>query len=32
MNEDWVRTARAKGARDSGVMRSHVLLNALLRW
>jgi len=30
MSEDWVRTARAKGARDSRVMRSHVLPNALL--
>ena len=30
MNEDWIRTARAKGARNSRVMRSHVLPNALL--
>jgi peptide/nickel transport system permease protein len=30
MNEDWVRTARAKGARNSRVMRSHVLPNAVL--
>ena len=30
MNEDFVRTARAKGAPESQVMRSHVLRNALL--
>ena len=30
MNEDYVRTARAKGAPESHVMRSHVLRNALL--
>jgi peptide/nickel transport system permease protein len=30
MNEDYVRTARAKGAPESQVMRSHVLRNALL--
>jgi peptide/nickel transport system permease protein len=30
MNEDWVRTARAKGAGPFRVMRSHVLRNALL--
>jgi peptide/nickel transport system permease protein len=30
MNEDYVRTARAKGAPESLVMRSHVLRNALL--
>ena len=30
MNEDYVRTARAKGAPESRVMRSHVLRNALL--
>jgi peptide/nickel transport system permease protein len=30
MNDDYVRTARAKGARDSRVMRAHVLPNALL--
>ena len=28
MNEDYVRTARAKGAPESRVMRSHVLRNA----
>jgi peptide/nickel transport system permease protein len=30
LNEDYVRTARAKGAPESRVMRSHVLRNALL--
>src|SRR5215469_4938587 len=30
MNEDFVRTARAKGAPEWLVMRSHVLRNALL--
>jgi peptide/nickel transport system permease protein len=30
MNEDYVRTARAKGAAESQVMRSHILRNALL--
>jgi peptide/nickel transport system permease protein len=30
MNEDYVRTARAKGAPEAIVMRSHVLRNALL--
>jgi peptide/nickel transport system permease protein len=30
MNEDYVRTARAKGAPESVVLRSHVLRNALL--
>jgi peptide/nickel transport system permease protein len=30
MNEDFVRTARAKGASESRVMRSHILRNALL--
>ena len=30
MNEDYVRTARAKGAPESRVMRSHILRNALL--
>jgi peptide/nickel transport system permease protein len=30
MNEDYVRTARAKGAPESQVMRGHVLRNALL--
>jgi peptide/nickel transport system permease protein len=30
MNEDFVRTARAKGAPESRVMRSHVLRNAML--
>src|SRR5687768_14388845 len=30
MNEDYVRTARAKGAPESQVMRSHVLRNAML--
>jgi peptide/nickel transport system permease protein len=30
LNEDYVRTARAKGAPESQVMRSHVLRNALL--
>ena len=30
MNEDYVRTARAKGAPESIVMRSHILRNALL--
>jgi peptide/nickel transport system permease protein len=30
MNEDFVRTARAKGAPERQVMRSHVLRNALL--
>jgi peptide/nickel transport system permease protein len=30
MNEDYVRTARAKGAPESQVMRAHILRNALL--
>jgi peptide/nickel transport system permease protein len=30
INEDYVRTARAKGAPEARVMRSHVLRNALL--
>jgi peptide/nickel transport system permease protein len=30
MNEDYVRTARAKGAPEARVMRRHVLRNALL--
>ena len=30
MNEDYVRTARAKGAPGHQVMRSHVLRNAML--
>ncbi len=30
MNEDYVRTARAKGAPEAVVMRSHILRNALL--
>jgi peptide/nickel transport system permease protein len=30
MNEDYVRTARAKGAPESTVLRRHVLRNALL--
>jgi peptide/nickel transport system permease protein len=30
MSEDYVRTARAKGAPESRVMRSHVLRNSLL--
>jgi peptide/nickel transport system permease protein len=30
MNEDFVRTARAKGAAESRVLRSHILRNALL--
>jgi len=30
MNEDYVRTARAKGAPESRVVRAHVLRNALL--
>jgi peptide/nickel transport system permease protein len=30
MNEDYVRTARAKGASESRVMRSHILRNAML--
>src|SRR2546430_3192816 len=30
LNEDYVRTARAKGAPEWQVMRSHVLRNALL--
>jgi peptide/nickel transport system permease protein len=30
MGEDYVRTARAKGASNSRVMRSHVLRNAML--
>jgi peptide/nickel transport system permease protein len=30
MNEDYVRTARAKGASGSQVLRSHVLRNAML--
>jgi peptide/nickel transport system permease protein len=30
LNEDFVRTARAKGAPEARVIRSHVLRNALL--
>jgi peptide/nickel transport system permease protein len=30
LNEDYVRTARAKGAPESRVLRAHVLRNALL--
>jgi peptide/nickel transport system permease protein len=30
MNEDYVRTARAKGASEGRVMRQHILRNALL--
>jgi peptide/nickel transport system permease protein len=30
MNEDYVRTARAKGAPEAQVLRSHILRNALL--
>ena len=30
MNEDYVRTARAKGAPENSVMRSHILRNAML--
>ena len=30
LNEDYVRTARAKGAPEWRVMRSHVLRNAML--
>jgi len=30
LNEDYVRTARAKGAPESRVLRSHVLRNSLL--
>jgi peptide/nickel transport system permease protein len=30
MNEDYVRTARAKGASESTVLRSHILRNAML--
>jgi peptide/nickel transport system permease protein len=30
MNEDYVRTARAKGAPEGKVLRSHILRNALL--
>jgi peptide/nickel transport system permease protein len=30
MNEDFVRTARAKGAPEHRVMRSHILRNAML--
>jgi peptide/nickel transport system permease protein len=30
MNEDYVRTARAKGAPESRVLRQHILRNALL--
>jgi peptide/nickel transport system permease protein len=30
MNEDYVRTARAKGAPEQTVLRSHILRNALL--
>jgi peptide/nickel transport system permease protein len=30
MNEDYIRTARAKGAPERTVLRSHVLRNALL--
>jgi peptide/nickel transport system permease protein len=30
MNEDYVRTARAKGAPENTVLRAHVLRNAML--
>jgi peptide/nickel transport system permease protein len=30
MNEDYVRTARAKGAPESRVMKTHILRNAML--
>jgi peptide/nickel transport system permease protein len=30
MNEDYIRTARAKGATELAVMRSHILRNAML--
>jgi peptide/nickel transport system permease protein len=30
MNEDYVRTARAKGASESRVMKTHILRNAML--
>ena len=30
MNQDYVRTARAKGAPERQVMRSHILRNAML--
>jgi peptide/nickel transport system permease protein len=30
MGQDYVRTARAKGAKESTVMRSHILRNAML--
>jgi peptide/nickel transport system permease protein len=30
MNQDYVRTARAKGAPERTVMRSHILRNAML--
>ena len=30
MNEDYVRTARAKGAPENRVMRSHILRNSML--
>jgi peptide/nickel transport system permease protein len=30
MNEDYVRTARAKGVPERTVMRSHILRNAML--
>jgi peptide/nickel transport system permease protein len=30
LNEDYVRTARAKGAAESQVMRSHVLRNSMM--
>jgi peptide/nickel transport system permease protein len=30
MNEDYVRTARAKGASESRVMKAHILRNAML--
>jgi peptide/nickel transport system permease protein len=30
MNEDYVRTARAKGASEGRVLRSHILRNAML--
>jgi peptide/nickel transport system permease protein len=30
MNEDFVRTARAKGASESRVMKTHILRNAML--
>ena len=30
MNQDYIRTARAKGVRERGVLRVHALRNALL--